>query len=231
MGKSTQRDKNSFLGSRLGRFAQRLMKRPQKSNKAISPVVESEPSVMQPVVGVQPVYQEQKKEECDGLDEDRLSCVPEEHVEPEKQKKAIRHIEKLLEQIAQCQNEIDTGLQTEICLEQEIFDLLTTNEQSSHQTLQRKRVKEHRKQQADELSVTKQPVRKCQKRSLENTRKNGGHQANINKVRKKLCLRCKKKKSESDFHKDRSCKDSLARWCKECKAKATKKYHKKQTVR
>ena len=129
MGKSTQKEKNSLLGSRLGRFAGKLMKRPQRSNKVLSP-----------------------------------------GVEPEKQKKAIGHIEKLLEQIAQLQDEIENSLQVEKCLEREIFDLAAASEPSTHKVPQRKQIKVHKKKQADKLPVTKKPVRKRKKRSHKNTK-------------------------------------------------------------
>lgn len=40
----------------------------------------------------------------------------------------------------------------------------------------------------------------------------------------KFCSRCDATKSTSDFHKDTSTKDKLARICKECKRKDAKKY-------
>ncbi|MEJ2705898.1 MAG: hypothetical protein P8Z79_25950 [Sedimentisphaerales bacterium] len=186
MGKSSQEEKNSLLGTRLGRFAGRLLKGPQKSNETIPPTVEPEPSVTESVGPAEPVHHEQKSEESNGLRKDRLSCVAEEHIKPEKQKKAITHIEKLLEQIAQLQNEIDTGLQTAISVEQGLFDLSAANEQSSRPTPQPKQVKEQRKQQGDKLPATKGSAHKRKRRSHRNTKKDEGHQANNNTVGKKL---------------------------------------------
>jgi len=48
------------------------------------------------------------------------------------------------------------------------------------------------------------------------------------KEEQKLCLKCNKLKALSEFHKDKSCKAGLARWCKECKADAAKKSRKKR---
>jgi hypothetical protein len=45
----------------------------------------------------------------------------------------------------------------------------------------------------------------------------------IAKAGQKLCRKCGELKAHSDFHKDRSCKDGLARWCKECKKQYRKK--------
>jgi hypothetical protein len=231
MGKSSKNEKRSFLKISLSGFAARLRKGPQKSNEAMSPIVEAGRSVIQSIAGAQSAYQEQESKKSEGLDKDRYAPVPEEHVKPEKRKKAIGHIEKLLKQISQLQNEIENGLKTEIHLEQEISNLVVASERSPHQIPQRKKVKEHRKKEAEELSVTKKPVRKRRKRSQKNAKKDSSPQANNNKVRKKLCPRCKKRKGESNFHKDRSCKDGLARWCKECKAKNARTYRKKQTVK
>ena len=192
MGKSSQEEKNSILGTRLGRFAGRLLRRPQVSNEAISPIAERELSVTEFVRPAAPVYDDQKRKEPKGLRKDRLGCVPQEHIEPERQKKAITHIEKLLKHIAQLQNEIDTGLHTAISVEQGLFDLLAANEQSSHPTPQPKQVKEHRKPKADELPVTRGSVRKCKRRSHKYTQKDEDHQVNNNTVGKKLRHRGKK---------------------------------------
>ena len=224
MVKASQDEKRSFLKTRLGGFAARLWKGSQTSNNAMPYIAEAEESVIPSVVVAPSAYHEQKSKESEGVGRDRLARVPQEHVKQEKQKKAIGHIEKLLKQISQLQNEIENDLKTEIRLEQEISNLVAPSEGSPHQT-------PRRKQEANKSSVTKSPVRKCRARSQKNTKKSNSRRTNNNKVRKKPCLRCKKMKGESDFHKDRSCKDGLSRWCKECKAKAARKYRKKQVVR
>jgi len=48
----------------------------------------------------------------------------------------------------------------------------------------------------------------------------------VAKAAKKLCSKCNELKAHSDFYKDKSCKDGLARWCKECK----KEYRKKRAA-
>ena len=192
MGKSSQEEKNSVLGTRLGRFAGRLLKRPQKSNESISPIVEPEPFVTEPVGPAAPVYQEPEIEESKGLKKDRLVCVPEEHIEPEKQKKAITHIEELLEQIARLENEIETGLQTALSVEEGLFDMLAVNEQSPRRSPQQKQIKAHRKQETDELTVAKAPVRKRKRRSPKATKTDEGHQAKNKTAGKKLSHRGKK---------------------------------------
>ena len=48
----------------------------------------------------------------------------------------------------------------------------------------------------------------------------------ISKAGQKQCRKCKETKAHSDFHRDRSTKDGLARWCKECK----KEYRQKRAA-
>jgi len=48
----------------------------------------------------------------------------------------------------------------------------------------------------------------------------------IAKAGQKQCRKCEEPKDHSDFHKDKSCKDGLASWCKECK----KQYRQKRTA-
>jgi len=44
----------------------------------------------------------------------------------------------------------------------------------------------------------------------------------LTKDQKKLCRKCNELKPLGDFHKDKSCKDGLARWCKECRQDGAK---------
>ncbi len=50
----------------------------------------------------------------------------------------------------------------------------------------------------------------------------------IDGVKQKRCRRCKSWKTESEFYKNRSCKDGLHFQCKACANKATNKSHKKR---
>lgn len=45
----------------------------------------------------------------------------------------------------------------------------------------------------------------------------------IAKAEQKQCGKCKEPKAHSDFHKNKSSKDGLANWCKECKKQSRKK--------
>lgn len=196
----------------------------------MSPILEAGAPGTWSVIGARSVHDEQNHQGCKGLGKDHFAPVTEDHAKQEKWKKAIRHIETLLEQIRQLQDEIENTLQTEVSLEREIVNLVAADEQSSHKIPKRKQVKEYPKQQADALPAPNKPARKSKERLQKKTKYDDNHHVNHRNVRKKLCLKCKKQKARSDFHKDRSCKEGLARWCKACKAKAGKKYRKKQAA-
>lgn len=221
--KTAQHKKGSFLKTRLGGFTRKLGKRPQKLKKAILGTGKADRSATQSAISAKSAPSQQNRHGFGSLGKDRFSGVPEKHVKKEKQEKAIRHVEKLLEQIKQLQDEIDNSLQTEVCLEDEIINLMTANKPSQHQVAE-----PDYKNQADVLPAANGPFHEKRERPKKNTKYDDNHHANRRKVSKKICRKCKKQKAKSDFHRDRSCKDGLARWCKECKAKAARKYRKKQ---
>lgn len=140
----------------------------------------------------------------------RSAHAPEWHVRQAKRKETTGQFGKLNEQIKQLQHEITRSGQTEAHLEHKIAKLMAVNEQPQRGVAERKRAEEDPKPQADAGPVANEPF----ERSRESSRK--------------LCCKCREQKAESDFHKDKSCKDGLARWCKECKAKAARKYRKRQ---
>jgi hypothetical protein len=152
------------------------------------------------IIGAKLAHCEQNHHESRGLGKGHYARVPEEHGKQEKPKKAISQDEKSLEQIEQLQHEIDNNRQTEARFERQITDLMVANE----------------------------PIDSGRERPKRNIEYDDSHHANNGNVRQKLCRKCKKQKPESDFHKDKSCKDGLARWCKECKTKAARKLRKMQ---
>lgn len=52
----------------------------------------------------------------------------------------------------------------------------------------------------------------------------------VNRVKEKLCGKCRKWKRENEFYKDRSGKDSLMSRCKKCTYKPAKKSRKKRRL-
>jgi hypothetical protein len=182
------------------------------------------------IIGAKLAQCEQNHHEFRGLGKGHYARVPKEYGKQEKPKKAISQDEKLLGQIKQLQHEIDNSRQTEARLEQQITDLMAANEQPEPPVANRKRAAEHHTQQTNKLLAANGPIGSGRERPKRNIEYDDSHHANIGKVRQKLCRKCKKQKVESDFHRDRSCKDGLARWCKECKAEAARKHRKKQMV-
>ena len=122
MGKFPHNQRRSFLKTRLGGFVAKLGIAPEKLNKAMSRLLGAERSSISSVKDSEPAYDEQDCQEFHALGKDRFACFTEEHVKPEKRKKAIGHIEKLFEQMSQVQDEIDNAIQSETHLEREIFD-------------------------------------------------------------------------------------------------------------
>jgi hypothetical protein len=76
-------------------------------------------------------------------------------------------------------------------------------------------------------AVAVNPKRKSFKQSMEHWRKNAIQSPAAGKpFEQKLCAKCNKMKDLSDFHKNKSSRDGLASWCKECKSE----YRKKRTA-
>ena len=146
MGKIPQNQKHSVLKTRWGGFMAKLGIAPKKFNKAMSPILGAERSSLTSVKDAEPVYDEQDGQESHASGKDRL--FPEEHVKPEKRKKAIGHIEKLLDQMSQVQNEIDNALQTETHLEREISDSMNKVKKGNEMNLEVKTKKIVQKLQA-----------------------------------------------------------------------------------
>ena len=132
----TPRDKKcSFLKTKLGGFAVKLSEGSQKLNQVMSRLVETERSVIQSVMGAEPAHQKQNRQEFEGANKGRFARFPEDHVKQEKRKKAIGHIEKLLDQISELRDEIDNDRQIQENLEREIFDSTNKVTNASEMTL------------------------------------------------------------------------------------------------
>ena len=84
---------------------------------------------------------------------------------------------------------------------------------------------EHWKKNAVKSSAERKPVETKEKWPQRKDKHRAGD-SSITKAGQKRCSRCKELKSHSDFHKDKSCKDGLARWCKQCK----KEYRQKRAA-
>ena len=85
---------------------------------------------------------------------------------------------------------------------------------------------EHWKKNAVKSSVERKPFG-TSKKWPKRKDKSGAGKSLIAKAGQKQCGKCKELKSHSDFHKNKSTKDGLARWCKQCK----KEYRQKRAAR
>ena len=179
------------------------------------------------VIGVKLADRKRNLQRIRGLGKGRLAHFPKKDDKQKKRKKTTGQFEKLLEQVKQLQHEITKREQNEVRFEQRIAKLMAFNKQSQHEVAERKRVEEHPRQQTDEVSVANKPFQTNTEWPRRNYTCEDSHHVN-GKVKRKLCNKCKQQKTDSDFHKDRSCKDGLARWCKECKAKAAREYRKRR---
>jgi hypothetical protein len=184
-----------------GLVTHRFIRRKVRANK-----VRERPSVS----SAKAAGRERNRQESRGLAKGRSAHVPEWRVRQEKPKETTERFKKLHEQIKQLQHEITKSGQTEAHLEQKIAKLMAVNERPQRGAAEHKRAEEDPGQQADARSVANEPFQRGREWP------------------RKLCCKCREQKAESDFHKDRSCKDGLARWCKECKAKAAREYRKRQ---
>jgi len=79
--------------------------------------------------------------------------------------------------------------------------------------------------------------KKCNSKRYERNRKAGRRNLRyedrhriVNGIRQKFCRKCKRWKSESEFYKDRSQRDSLTERCRKCTYKATGRSRKKRRL-
>jgi hypothetical protein len=73
-------------------------------------------------------------------------------------------------------------------------------------------------------------ARKCYERKRKNARRNLRYEdchRVVNGVKQKYCRKCKRWKSESEFYKDSSKKDSLAARCRKCSYNVVNKSRRK----
>jgi hypothetical protein len=82
-----------------------------------------------------------------------------------------------------------------------------------------------KKRHAIKVSNAGKPARVGKKWPQRKDKHGSGHNA-VAKAGQKQCRKCKEMKAHTDFHKDKSCEDGLARWCMKCK----REYRKKRTA-
>ncbi len=138
--------------------------------------------------------------------------------------------------IRQLRREIFKRDQVESRLEHQVEELTIANEQLRQQVAESKDTCAYFEEKADELLAanallddpaghekTKAKVKAKQPPHKEQSRPGVTEQKD-----QKQCRKCKKHKPITEFHKNASSHDGLARWCKACKTKAAKESRKKR---
>lgn len=124
--------------------------------------------------------------------------------------------------------EAQEGVHAQAPLEQKIVELTTANEQLQREAAQHKEVQDCFEQKLTELTAANERLH----REVAQLGKTGHktrayryedeHQV-VDDVKQKLCRKCGQWKAETEFHKNASRKDGLARWCKVCRTNAARK--------
>jgi hypothetical protein len=182
-----------------------------------------------PTIGLRLAGGKPSRQGTKDLEKGRLAYVPEGDAKRKKWGKTIKQWKKLGGQIERPQHGTTERKQATEHLKEQTAEVRTAEEKLQHGLMKCGRTEERPKQQADEVSVANEPLQRNKERARTNYKYEDSHRV-IGKVKQKLCGKCKKWKAESDFHKNRSCKDGLARWCKECKAKAAREYRRRRTA-
>ena len=135
----------------------------------------------------------------------------------------------------QLQHELVESKQTEKNLKRKVGELAVANEQLRQEITEIRQVEERFKLKVGELTVAnEQLLQKADERrkagpSGRDTRYEDYHRV-ADGVEQKLCRKCDEWKVRSEFHKNASCKDGLATWCKLCKTKAARKSRQRRTA-
>jgi len=118
--------------------------------------------------------------------------------------------------------------QTDGALVQKIDELTAANTTLLHEAQEHKQAQERFEQKLAELTTANEQLQKQvgELSSVGAKRRvytyEDEHRV-VEQVRQKLCRKCGQWKDESEFHKNASRKDGLARWCKICKIGAARK--------
>ncbi len=117
--------------------------------------------------------------------------------------------------------------QTEARLERELAALEAANEQLRKRVAESSEMSERLRRKISELAEAKEQPRDQASKPKQAGRQEGGPGQKdrprvVAETQQKQCRRCKHKKALSEFHKNASSSDGLARWCKVCKTESAK---------
>ena len=144
-------------------------------------------------------------------------------------------VERLERQIAELtavnerlRREAEDSIHAEAPFEQKVGELTTANEQLQHEAARHKEAQDRFEQKLAELAAANERLHTEVAQLNKTGEKTRAHKYEdehrvIDDVKQKLCRKCGQWKAETDFHKNASRKDGLARWCKVCKTNAARK--------
>ena len=194
----------------------------RKRGGTVKRVYENQVQQRSSVIGAKLVGGRESHQGIEFLEKGRLAYVQKSDGRQKKWRKTVKQWKKQNRQIEQLQPEITEREQATENLKQQ-----TAEVKLQHGLTERKQAEEVSKQQAGDVPAAGKPLQKDRERPRGSLKYEESHRV-LGQVKQKLCRKCEKWKAESEFHKNKSCKDGLARWCKECKAKAAKDYRKRR---
>ncbi len=122
--------------------------------------------------------------------------------------------------------------QTEARLEGELAELKAANEELRHRLDEGKQASVNLNREIAELTDANEQLRRqaLPRKQTGSTQRESGRrdqEPTAGDAKSKVCRKCKKRKARSEFHKNASSSDGLARWCKVCKTKSAKEYRRR----
>ena len=130
--------------------------------------------------------------------------------------------------IRQLRREIFKRDQVEARLEHQVDELKIANQQLRQKIAEHKETFAYFEQKVAELTAAAEPTNGTTKqkngkpKAKQPPRKADIRPEAVEKTDQKQCRKCKKRKPLTEFHRNASSHDGLARWCKACKTKAAK---------
>lgn len=140
--------------------------------------------------------------------------------------------------IRQLRREIFKRDQVEARLEHQIEELKIANQQLRKKIAESRETVAYFEQKVAELTATPEPARAVAAPANDDAEAKAKHPLPKVDMRsgapdttgQKRCRKCKKQKPLTEFHRNASSHDGLARWCKACKTKAAKESRKKRST-
>ncbi len=116
-----------------------------------------------------------------------------------------------------------------------VAELTVANEHLRREIAERRQAEERFEQKVAELTAANEQLRREATEYEHAGRRKTNHRYEdehrvVDGVKQKLCRKCGGWKAQSEFHKNASRKDGLARWCKVCRTRAAREYRQRRTA-